>query len=245
MAGIKGDNNNMQNNNIMTTKELAEYIKMNEKTVLKMAKNGELPGKKIGNQWRFHLATIDKYLQGDIIRYSDKKLDLIINTADKINPLSRFIGYDYMNIDSQAKTSDEVLLELANIVYETKLTSQEDKLLEELRNRERMLSTAIGNGMAIPHTRYPSIKLFKESKIILLRTRQGIDFGAQDGIPVSIFFMTCAQNEFIHLRLLAKISRLLHCTGVREDFMNAETKEQMMQIFLKFDREYMFTRIAA
>ncbi len=231
----------MVNNSIMTTKELAEYIKMNEKTVLKMVNNGEIPGKKIGNQWRFHLATIDKHLQGDIIKYSDEELDFIINTADKIKPLSRLTGFDYMNIDSQAKTSDETLLELTKIACESKLTCKEDKLLNELKNREKMLSTAIGKGIAVPHARHPSIELFKESKIILLRTDQGIEFGASDGVPVSIFFMTCAQNEFIHLRLLSKISRLLHSKGIIESFKNAETKEQIMQIFLMFDRAYMFS----
>ena len=53
----------MLNSKVMTTKELAEYIKLNEKTIIKMAQNGELPGKKVGNQWRFHLMAIDNYLQ--------------------------------------------------------------------------------------------------------------------------------------------------------------------------------------
>ena len=44
------------------SKELAEYLKLNEKTIIKMAQNKDLSGVKVGNQWRFHRAAIDAYL---------------------------------------------------------------------------------------------------------------------------------------------------------------------------------------
>jgi len=76
----------MINRHIMTTRELAEYIKMNEKTVLKMAQRGELPGVKIGNQWRFHIDSIDEYIQKGVPKLPDNDLDLIIRTAEHIIP---------------------------------------------------------------------------------------------------------------------------------------------------------------
>ena len=52
----------MKNDYILTTKELADYLKLNEKTIIKMAQAGNIPGVKIGNQWRFHLSSINDYL---------------------------------------------------------------------------------------------------------------------------------------------------------------------------------------
>lgn len=230
----------MKKNSIMTTKELAEYIKINEKTVLKMAQKGQLPGVKIGNQWRFHLSTIDAYLQNGIVKSSEQELDSLIKTAFTIIPLSRLIDSHLIILNSKAKTGDEILAELANIAYTVGLTFSKDNLFNELKKREDLLSTAIGNGIAFPHPRYPSPELFNELNIILLRSKGGINFGAPDAKPVHAFFMTCAPNEFIHIRLLAKISKLLHVPDFMKKFMQAENTEQVMQMLLKFDRERMF-----
>ena len=99
-----------------------------------------------------------------------------------------------------------------------------------------MLSTAIGSGVALPHPRHPSPKLCRESKIIIARSKTGIDYGAPDKKPVRIFFMICAQNEFTHLRLLAKISRLLHTSEVIDNFMKAKNKDEIIRLLLEFDR---------
>lgn len=230
----------MSKNPIMTTRELAEYIKMNEKTVLKMAQTGRIPGVKIGNQWRFHLELIDSYLQNDIVKSSDSELDLIIKTAEHIIPLSRLTGLDCIKIDSQAKTAKEVLFELSAIAHSQGLTESKNKLFKELEKREGMLSTAIGNKAAVPHPRHPNSEIFKVPKIIMIRTRRGIDFGAPDNQPVHIFFMTCAPSEFVHLRLLAKIAKLLNLPDVIGKLISFESKEQIMQLFMEFDRERMF-----
>jgi len=49
---------------VLTTQELSEYLKLNEKTIIKKAQLGEIPGVKIGNQWRFNLLAIDAYIKG-------------------------------------------------------------------------------------------------------------------------------------------------------------------------------------
>ncbi len=230
----------MVKNPIMTTRELANYIKLNEKTIIRMAQNGKIPGVKIGNQWRFHLATIDRYLQTDLMESSDGDLDSIIGTREDIIPLSRLTGSKFIEINSSAKTLDQVLIELSKIAYKGNLTSKENDLFEELKQRERMLSTAIGNGVAFPHPRHPSPELFKEPKIIIIRSKAGINCDAPDGKPVNIFFMTCAPNEFVHIRLLAKISRLLHVSGVVDKLMDVGSKDQIMRLLLEFDRKCLF-----
>jgi excisionase family DNA binding protein len=225
---------------VLTTKELAEYIKLNEKTVIKLAQNGQIPGVKIGNQWRFHLSAIDDYLQEKIVHAPDRKLDMIINAAPEIMPLSRLTNHNLFEIDSKARTSTSVLTELAQLAYMNTLTPSADALIIQLKKREKMLSTAIGNGIAVPHPRHPSPQLFNEPKIVILRTKTGIDYKSPDNKPVRLFLMTCAPNELVHLRLLAKISRLLHASTVVDKLMQANDKTEMFQILLEFDRDLQF-----
>lgn len=222
---------------IMTTKELADYIKLNEKTVIKMALNGKIPGVKIGAQWRFHLDSIDAYVQNDILKSKDEELDLIISKRINIIPLSRLINEELINLDFKGTTTNEVLAELVSIASNAQLTSSEKKLMGELKKREKLLSTAIGNGIALPHPRHPSSELFKKPNIIFLRSKKGVHFRAPDKNPVHLFLMTCAPNEFAHLRLLAKISKLVHVPGIEKKFLQADSKEEIVQILLKYERE--------
>ncbi len=222
---------------IMTTKELAEYIKLNEKTVLKMAQNRELPGVKIGNQWRFRLDAVDEYLQSDVIGSSREELDTIIDTADHIIPLSRLTEPSLIRMDFEAENIDGVLKALASTAREAGITPDADELFRRLKKREKMLSTAIGSGIAIPHPRHPDEGLFKKPNVVIARSIKGVDFAAPDNKKVFLFFMTCAANVIVHLRLLAKIARIFQNEGVFEKFMGASNENEIMRVLMEQERE--------
>ncbi|MBW2045673.1 MAG: PTS sugar transporter subunit IIA [Deltaproteobacteria bacterium] len=230
----------MEQDKVFTTQELAEYLKLNEKTIIKMAQSGHLPGVKIGNQWRFHLKAIDNFLLRDLSKVPEEELDSVIKTDVDIIPLSRLTNHNLIELDLKAMDVEAVLERLTKIAHREGLTSSQEKLLGELKKREEFLSTAIGNSIAIPHVRHPSPDLFRESKMIILLSKKGIDCDAPDNRPVHIFFMPCAPNEQIHIRLLARISKFFHMPGVVEKLMQVETKDKVIQILLRFDREYMY-----
>ncbi|MGA1864532.1 MAG: PTS sugar transporter subunit IIA [bacterium] len=224
----------------MTTKELAEYIKLNEKTVIKMAQNGDLPGKKIGNQWRFHLMAIDNFLLDNIIKSSDEDLNTLIRITETNIPLSRLTMPPLINLYLKSNNREEVLFEIAKIPCEAGLTPSIKILFEELKERERMLSTAVGDGIAIPHPRHPSIRLFKTPNIVICRTQKGINFDAPDNKKVHLFFLICAPDVCIHLRLLAKVSKLLHAKNIIQKFMEADSGEEIIKILLEFERQFIY-----
>lgn len=230
----------MSQDKIFTTQELAKYLKLNEKTIIKMAQSGHLPGVKIGNQWRFHLKAIDNFLLRDLSKAPDEDLDSVIKTDVDIIPLSRLTNHNLIELVPGITEIDAVLKRLAQIAHAQGLTPSEKKLFSELKKREKFLSTAIGNSIAIPHARHPSPELFVESKVVILLSKEGIDCDAPDRKPVCIFFMPCAPQEHTHIRLLARISKLFHMPGVVEKLMNAETKNEVIQILLRFDREHMY-----
>ncbi len=225
---------------VLTTRELADYMKLNEKTILKMAQKGELPGVKIGSQWRFYLEAIDQYLQKDIMHTPEDELDSIINTASRIIPLSRLFEEALIELDMEAGTIEEVLQELANIAGLAGVTRDKENLYTQLQDREKMLSTAVGNGIAIPHLRNPSPILFKKPNILMARSKEGVDFHAPDKKKVHLFFMTCAPTMAVHLRLLAKISKLLHIEGVIDKFMGVSASDEIIRMLLEVERKHLF-----
>ena len=231
----------MKDDRVMTTRELAKYMKLSEKTILKKAHNGEIPGARVGSQWRFNLVSIDKYLQEDIMHSTPKdELNIIIETAENIIPLSRLISQELIELNLKAETKEDVLLEMVEMAYQGGIISAKKTLLNQLEKREKMLSTAVGNGIAIPHPRNPNSKLFKNPNIMIAKSKKGIEFDAPDNKRVHLFFLICAPNMIVHLRLLAKVSKLLHIEGVVDEFMQISHNDEMMKVLLSIERKQLF-----
>jgi len=216
---------------------LAEYLKLNEKTIIKMAQSGKLPGAKIGNQWRFNFLAIDAYIKGGTIESpGDIASSKFLEVMHDIIPLSRLTGEACIKLNLQSTTRDEVLCELAEVAQKAGIIDPDKNLFEELKDREEMLSTALGNGIAIPHPRHPSSDLFKKSNVIIARSKQGVDFHAPDNKKVHLFFMTCAPNIVAHLKLLAKITKLFRTKNIFQNFMSATSKPSVFRILLEAER---------
>lgn len=196
-----------------------------------MAQKGELPGKKVANQWRFHLSSIDEYLQDKIIKTPEYDLSAIIKTST-VFPLSRLIHKSDIMLDLRSGGQSGVLRELSECAEKAGLTNSKEKLYIKLFEREQMLTTAIGNGVAIPHPRNPSEDLIKKPGIIIGRSNKGVDFGSPDKKKIHLFVMPCASDVILHLKLLSKIAHLFKVENINNLFLNAKTKDEVIKILL-------------
>jgi len=111
-----------------------------------------------------------------------------------------------------------------------------EEVFKQLQKREAMLSTAVGNGVAIPHPRDPNDKLFNRPSVIIARSIKGIEFSSPDQKRVHLFFMVCAPDVVLHLRLLSKIAKLLEGKDVFQKFMKANSKDEIIKILLENER---------
>jgi len=105
-----------------------------------------------------------------------------------------------------------------------------DQALDIVMARERLGSTGIGQGVAIPHGRMGEL----EGPIILIaRHMKGIDFDAIDGCPVHLVVLLLVPDgdERKHLKLLAALARLLQNTQIRESLMTSNSTEEVLSIF--------------
>ncbi|MDH3899144.1 MAG: PTS sugar transporter subunit IIA, partial [Deltaproteobacteria bacterium] len=108
----------------------------------------------------------------------------------------------------RSRTKREVLEELTGALLNFKANLDKEALVEVLLERERLGSTGIGDGIAIPHGKVQDLD---ELVLSFGRSSQGIEFDSMDGRPTHLFFLLIAPENSagIHLRALAKISRLL------------------------------------
>jgi len=137
----------------------------------------------------------------------------------------------------RSRTKREVLEELTGALLNFKANLDKEALVEVLLERERLGSTGIGDGIAIPHGK---VKDLDELVLSFGRSSQGIEFDSMDGRPTHLFFLLIAPENSagIHLRALAKISRLLKSSNFRQRLLEAGTEEELFQVIQEEDKEF-------
>jgi PTS system nitrogen regulatory IIA component len=144
---------------------------------------------------------------------------------------------EYIIEDLKAKSKRAVLAELSEIFTHYHSGIQSEAMVEVLLDREKLGSTGIGDGIAIPHGK---LKGLDNLVIAFGRSREGIDFDAIDGKPVHIFFLLMAPESSTgqHLKALAKISRMLKDQEFRSSLMSAKNTEELYQKIADKDESY-------
>jgi len=137
----------------------------------------------------------------------------------------------------RSQNKREVLEELTGALLNFKANLDKEALVEVLLERERLGSTGIGDGIAIPHGK---IQDLDELILSFGRSTRGIEFDSMDGRPTHLFFLLIAPENSagIHLRALAKISRLLKSAHFRQRLMEAGNREGIFQVIQEEDKEF-------
>ncbi len=130
------------------------------------------------------------------------------------------LAEDLVVADLGARSKNEVLVELAKAVTHAHPEIDVARLVGALEERERLNSTALGDGVAIPHGKLPGIRRVFAA---FGRSRQGVDFQSIDGKPTHLFFLLAAPEDSAgaHLKALARISRLLKDATFRQRLLEA------------------------
>jgi PTS system nitrogen regulatory IIA component len=135
-------------------------------------------------------------------------------------------------------TKEEIIEELAGVVAEHHPEIDRERLVTALEDRERLNSTALGEGVAIPHGKLPGLK-----RVVAAFGRSegpGVDFQSLDGKPTHLFFLLVAPEDSAgaHLKALARISRLLKDEGFRARLMRAEDAAALYRTIREEDDKY-------
>jgi len=194
----------------MTSRQVAAYLSLNERTLLKLVSEGALPGVKIGNQWRFRKAMLDAWLDDQMLGVVPPRVELDSRnrTPRRMLDLASCFQPSHIVPELTANTKIGVIEELAAVANSLGLVRDKNWFVGALIERENIMPSAMGNGVAFLHTmnRHPEqvIRPF----MVLGRSRAGVDFDALDGGPTHLFFVLGLKFHELHLPWLAKLAQL-------------------------------------
>jgi len=222
---------------IMTLPQVAAYLQLAEKTVLRMAQRGDIPAAKVASQWRFLRPVIRDWLAGQMQSLPASRLKKVAGRENALLPLREVVRPSLVKLDMKPGPKESVLRQLVEPLTASGFIRDGARLLKGLLDREAMMTTAIGHKVALPHPRRSLQGLFPEPAVVVGICPEGTDFDAVDDQWVHLFFLICATREEIHLRLMATVGWLVR----RDDLMTklrsaASTEEVIDQILAKADQ---------
>ena len=150
--------------------------------------------------------------------------------------ISNFINEKLILLKLKASDKKGVIEEMVKHLVNAGLVTNKNKLIKIVLDREALGTTAIGDGVAIPHG---TSSLINEIIIAFGRANKGIEFDALDNMPVNLFFMLFFPEEAKgpHLKLLARLSRLLKEDDFRESLTNAATANEVVKFISHVEKD--------
>jgi PTS system nitrogen regulatory IIA component len=225
----------------MDLEQLAVYLRRDPREVSKLANRGYLPGRKVSGQWRFARAEINHWIETQLHAYTEQELTALESGEKGAAPsdvlVSLLLSPASIAVPLAASTRASVLKELVILAEASWRLYDPGAILEAIRQREEMGSTALESGVAIPHPRRPLPAALGEAVIAYGRTASGIPFGAPYGQLTDIFFLVGCRDDRTHLRVLARLSRLLLRPGFVDDLRGAETAAQTWELIDAAERD--------
>ena len=145
----------------------------------------------------------------------------------------RFILTDFNSDDKE-----NVINELIDLYKESDKVNDIEKVRTAILDREKIMSTGVGKGFAIPHGKTNAV-----TDVIAAfgKTTRDIDYDALDGNPVNLVFLLVGRDDMVskHIKLLSRISRLMNKDEFREKLVNANSKEETINIFKEEEEQYL------
>jgi PTS system nitrogen regulatory IIA component len=143
--------------------------------------------------------------------------------------LTELLTPDRIKIPLASSTKDELLREMVDVIGEATPLRDRAAVLRAVQEREAVLSTGIGNGVAIPHGKSASVPALVLAAGV---TPEGVDFEALDGRPVNLFFLLVGPESAAgeHVKALSRISRLLRRDSFRARLVSAASADEFYAV---------------
>ena len=203
---------------LLSPKQLAEYLQLSQRTIYRLLERGGIPAAKVGGQWRFRKAAVDEWLDVSMQRLDTASLRALEDDDDERMPPPLTDLLDPVNariivpVTGAAERADVVRAFVGQVHFPEPVSPE--LVAERVLEREQMCSTALTDGVALLHTPRSRPRVLAEHDLIAIgRLQAPIDFSAIDGSPTDTFILLLARNERDQLALLAKLARLCREPG--------------------------------
>ncbi len=207
-------------------RDVAGLLEVSEKTVYRWIEDGKLPGYRISGQYRFNRAELLAWATANRIHVSPgiflepERQEGLLPTLEQALEAG---GIHYRVGGADRDTC------LRNVVGLLHLPEEVDRefLLQVLLARENLASTAVGEGIALPHFRNPIVLHLPRPMLALCFLEKGVEFGALDGQPVQVLFTVIAPSVKAHLHVMSHLAFALRTPGFKEMISRAPSREEI------------------
>ena len=209
----------------LTAKEAAEYLKLAERTLVRLAHEGKIPGVKIGGQWRFRRALLDEYLDtlaSESVGSSGAAPMQVIDA-----PFDEIITVEQIIPDLKAKDRNEVIHAMTTHVTDLGLVHDQAWLEAALAARERLVPTSVPEGVAFLHARRRAADKFPKQFIAVARSSDGLVFGSPEMGKTHVFFLLALRNDALHLRWLSRLAWIVRNPGRMARLLEGKTADEI------------------
>ena len=223
---------------LFTPKQLAEYLQLSPRTVYRMLERNELPGVRVGGQWRFRKSEVDYWLDRRLQRLDTEQLGELSTDTEGAPPptLSELLEPRNVAFGLPPGGAEAVVR-----AFVQRLTFPEpvdlELLIQRILEREAMCSTALPDGVALLHTPriHPRV-LAAHDFLAVGRLDAPMPFGALDGSLTDTLVLVLARGERAHLLLLAKMARLFREPGFVPRLRGASTAAEIVRLIRESER---------
>lgn len=193
----------------LTVREASQFLNVSEATVVRWIKQRGLPAQHVGGRYRFNRAEVLEWATTHRVPVSLEMFDHFATEDEPIPTLAEALEAGGIIYDLADTSKDRALRALVAVLPLPQGIDRE-LLLRLFLARESMASTAIGDGIALPHVRNPIVLNVDRPMITLCFLERPVDFGAADGKPVHVLFSSICPTVRSHLQMLSRLSFALH-----------------------------------
>ena len=196
----------MKRKKLFTISEVAALLDLPLVTIQRWIHQGKIPVKKVKHENFFKSKEIIEWSNAHGFAIKSQEQDIPTGSENVLSQAIK-LGGIYFNLEGS-----DIYQVFETAINRLPFIAEKDKstILNELLNREELASTGIGKGIAIPHTRNRLDISIQQTTVPVFFLKNAIEFNAIDRIPVQVLFMIFTSSTKDHLKILSKISYLLH-----------------------------------
>lgn len=225
--------------------ELADYLHLPADVLLDFVRQGTIPHTLRGGRPVFRRCEIDAWVSPQILGMNARRIrEYHQRSSRRMRDLAKdqplipdLVKPDFVIPSLESKTRAGAIRDLVKAADRTGRVVYPEDLLASLEERERMGSTALPGGLAIPHPARHDPYLFETSFLVVARAAHPIPFGSPDGELTDLFFLTCCADEQLHLHLLARLCMICHHTAALLRLRETRDPGVMLRTLVDAERE--------
>lgn len=212
----------------LSVRDVSKFLDVSEATVVRWIKQRGLPAQHLGGQYRFNRAELLEWATANKIKVAVDLFDHLETDDEPAPSLAGALAAGGVFAKLAAASKEDALRAIVSVLP-LPADVDRDLLLRLFLAREACASTAIGDGIALPHVRNPIVLHVDRPMVTLCFLANPIDFNALDGQPVRVLFSLICPTMRSHLQMLARLSYALHDPRFKEAVMCEAPPEAILK----------------